>query len=53
MKLQPINALFLVGNKIFTQKGLFLSMVIYKNTSSGQEKSGDTASLQDKHCYKN
>jgi len=27
-------------------------MVIYKNTSSGQEKSYDTASLWDKHVTK-
>lgn len=51
MKLQQFNGLFLVGNKD-AERFLFLNMVIYKNTSSGQEKSDDTASLQDKHCYK-
>lgn len=47
-KLQELNVLFFIGKK-YAERFLFLNMVIYKNTLSGQKKSDDTDSLQDKH----
>lgn len=49
-RLQEFNALFFKGKKnSHAERFLFLNTVIYKNTLSGQKKSDDTDSLQDKH----